>query len=128
MSDFPAIRPSAGRSYGFGQYQGEIVTYPNGDASRYKTGARITMKPLTLPYELITTAEMIRLRDHYLSHGKWRAFRLPAMIWCYVIGANHPVMPANGVFLWSEPFSATARGADWWEASASLRSAIPMTG
>lgn len=126
MTTFPLIIPSVGRSYGLGQYQGEIVSYPNGDLSRYRTGNQLSKRLLALPYGLISTAEKNAIANHYITHGKWQAFDLPPAIWCYLITQGHPVFPDSSVFLWAEPFSCSARGAGFWEGTVNLRRAIRM--
>jgi hypothetical protein len=126
MTTFPSVRPDPGRSYTFGQYQGEMLTYPNKDVSRYMTGNQITNPTLTLPYSILSTAEKNLLVVHYTTHGMWLAFDLPAMIWCYLTGDDHPVFSSDDIFFWKEPFSCSARGAGFWEGSAVLRRAIRM--
>jgi hypothetical protein len=126
MTTFPSIMPSVGRSYSPGQYQGEIVSYPNGDLSRYRTGNQLSKKTLSLPYQILSTAEKNTIANHFVTHGKWKTFTLPAEIWCYLITAGHPVFPDNSVFLWAEPFSCSANGAGFWQGTANLRCATRM--
>jgi len=80
MADFPSIEPIE-RSYDLGAHPIGVVTFANGDETRFLHGLVAVGVPLPLRFVAINLTKARQISDHFDTHGTTRLFRIPAELW-----------------------------------------------
>jgi len=84
MATFPALNPNA-RTYIPGQAPATPIPTLDGDELSVRHTNTATGHILRLTYTGLTTAQHFELTSHYMLHGRYQTFDLPAIV---LLGSN----------------------------------------
>jgi hypothetical protein len=120
MADFPSIEPLE-RSYGLGAHPLGVVTFANGDETRFLHGLVAVGVPLPLRFVAINLTKARLISDHFDAHGTTRLFGIPAELWRMHTN-RYDLVGLGFQWRWAAAPEETPRGGGLFDVAVSLLS------